>query len=507
MLIDRQQAIHPTPDPARWHILAVLLTAQFMSLVGISIVNVVLPSIQQGVGASQADLQWVLSGYSLAFGVVLIAAGRAGDVLGRGAFFIIGVAIFTLASVVAGLATDPLSLNIARFVQGAGSGLINPQVMGMMQQNFRGRELGKAYGFFGTVAGISVAVGPLLGGVLIALLGAGAGWRWTFLVNVPIALTTIILACRWFPRPLFSRTERERLDARGNAQRNAQGMQQTRRDSRDLDPVGCVLLGLAVLTFLLPFVQGRETAWVWWLLPTSLVLLGLWIAWERSYASRGRFPMVDLTLFGIGSFSLGNIIGGLYYLGITSVWVLVAIYTQQGQGFSALQAGLLGLPSALFAAASSHWAGRRVTDYGRKIVIWGIFSALLGLGLSIGVIELHAIGNVSLWWLLVTLSFMGIAQGAIISPNQTLTMLEVPVEQSGTAGGLTQAFQRIGTAVGIAMITAVFFSTLRLSTWDTAMSVALASIGMVVVITLIVALGDQRRRNANGRQERASISA
>ena len=486
---DCQAVMQETPDPARWLILAVLLTAQFMSLVGISIVNVVLPAIQDGVGASQADLQWVLSGYALTFGVVLVAAGRAGDVLGRGALFIIGVAIFTLASVVAGLASDPLSLNIARFVQGVGSGLINPQVMGMMQQNFRGRELGRAYGFLGTVAGISVAVGPLIGGVLVDFLGPDTGWRWTFLVNVPIGLMTIFLAFRRFPRPLFTRTEHGRPDPQ-------QGTHLPVRDSRDLDPVGCLLLALGVLAFLLPFVQGREAAWVWWLIPVSAILIGLWIFWERSYAARGKVPMVDLKLFRIGSFTLGNVIGGLYYLGITSVWVLVAIYAQQGQGFSALQAGLLGLPSALFAATSSHWAGLRVADYGRKIVIWGIFSALFGLGSSMTVIGLHAAGHANLWWLLLTLSFMGIAQGAIISPNQTLTMMEVPVQRSGSAGGLTQTSQRIGTAVGIAMITAIFFAALRHGTWNAAMNLALASIAVIVVITLFVALADQRRRTA-----------
>lgn len=479
------------PDPARWRILAVLLTAQFMSLVGISIVNVVLPAIQEGIGASPADLQWVLSGYALTFGVTLVAAGRIGDLVGRGPIFILGVMVFTLASAGAGLATEPSSLNIARFVQGAGSGLINPQVMGMMQQNFRGPELGKAYGFLGTVAGISVAIGPLLGGVLVTSLGSGIGWRWTFLVNVPIGLIAVVLALRWFPRPLFTRTGRG-----ASEQRAAQGG--PARRSRDLDPLGGVLLGLGILALLLPFVQGRDASWVWWLLPVSAAFIGLWVAWERAYASRGRAPMVNLELFRIRSFTLGNVIGGLYYLGGTSVWVLVAIYTQQGQGFSALEAGLLGLPSALCAAISSHWAGLRVANYGRKIVIWGTVSALLGLGLSIAVIELHAAGRLSLWWLLLTLAFMGIAQGTIISPNQTLTMVEVPVRQAGSAGGLTQTFQRIGTAIGIAVITAIFFAALRHTTWNVAMNVALVSIAVIMVITLLVALADQRRRSQRG---------
>lgn len=153
----------PTTNPVRWRILFVLLVSIFMTLVGVSIVNVALPSIRTGLGASESDLQWVLSGYALTFGVVLVAAGRAGDIMGRGGLFLIGAAIFTAASVAAGLAPDAGWLNIARFVQGVGSGLLNPQGLGMIQHYFRGDARGKAFGYFGTAVGFSVAVGPVLG--------------------------------------------------------------------------------------------------------------------------------------------------------------------------------------------------------------------------------------------------------------------------------------------------------------------------------------------------------
>lgn len=486
----KPQAAAPTPDPARWRILAVLLATMFMSMISVSIVNVVLPSLESGLGSSQADIQWVLAGYSLTFGVVLVAAGRAGDVYGRGAIFLTGVVLFTLSSVAAGMAPDPMSLNIARAFQGIGSGLINPQIMGMIQHYFQGQERGRAYGSVGTTLGVSVAFGPLLGGLLISWLGADAGWRWTFLINVPIGVIAVILALRWFPRPLLTRT---RSRARGLAPGAAiAGQKQT-----DMDPVGGALLGLAVLAVLMPFVQGRTNAWTWWLLPVGLLLMIAWVFWEKRYTARGKSPMADLSLFKIRSYTMGTAIAGLYFFGVPSVWVLVAIYVQQGQGFTALEAGFLGLPAAACTAVGAHLAGLRVMAYGRKIVIAGILCALAGLLICIAVIELHAIGKVGMWWLLLGLGALGLAQGAVISPNQALTMLRVPLNAVGSAAGVMQTSQRIGTAVGMAIITAIFFFVLKSSNWDIAMRVGLIAISVVVVATALVAFADQRRRTNN----------
>src|SRR5690625_5587737 len=144
----------------RGRMLLVLLTAIFMSLIAVSIVNVAVPSIQYGLGASDSDVQWVLSGYALTFGVVLVAAGRAGDLVGRGGIFIIGVTVYTLASVMAGFAPSAEALNVARFVQGVGAGLLNPQGVGMIQQYFLGPERGRAFGYFGATVGVAVALGP-----------------------------------------------------------------------------------------------------------------------------------------------------------------------------------------------------------------------------------------------------------------------------------------------------------------------------------------------------------
>lgn len=465
-------------DPRRWRILAVLLVTIFMSLVGVSIVNVALPSIQLGLGATQSDIQWVLSGYALTFGIVLVAAGRAGDLVGRGPIFITGVVLFTLASISAGLAPDPLSLNISRFVQGIGSGLLSPQAIGMIQQYFRGAERGKAFGFFGTVVGLSVAVGPLMGGLLIELGGVQNGWRWTFLVNVPVGVVAVVLALRWFPRPL--RTPR----SSGSA--------------RDLDPVGALLLGLAVLAILLPFVETQSSVRIWALLPGGALLLALWLGWERRYKARGRNPMVDLAIFRTSSFSNGALLVSLYFTGMTSIFVLIALYMQQGLDHTALAAGTIGVPSAVAGAITANWGGRVVLQYGRKLVIAGMFCALGGLALSMMVIQLHAAGLASEWWLLLTLVFIGAGQGAVITPNQTLTLAEVPVEYAGSSGGIMQTGQRIGTSVGIAMVTAVAFAVLGRSNWAVAITVGFAVIALVIVLALMVAFHDLHRRQQHG---------
>ncbi|MFA5522427.1 MAG: MFS transporter [Castellaniella sp.] len=473
-------------DAVRWRILVVLLVAIFMTLIGVSIVNVALPSIQQSLQASHSDIQWVLSGYALTFGVVLVSAGRAGDIMGRGGIFLLGVLIFTLSSVAAGLAPDANWLNGARFVQGIGSGLLNPQGVGMIQQYFRGAERGRAFGYFGTAVGFSVAVGPVLGGFLIEMGGADLGWRLTFLVNVPIGILTIVLGLMWFPKPLISW---EGQPAAHQPRRRHYGL-------RALDPVGAILLGLAVLAILFPFVESRGSPLMWLLLPLGLLLSWLWVRWERHYAARGESPMVDLRIFSTASFSNGALIMSLYFMGMTSIWVLVALYVQLGNGMSALESGLFGIPAALLSAYAAHWAGIRVARYGRSVVIGGLILALVGMALSILVVQLAATGAASIWWLVISLCFVGLAQGSVISPNQALTLEDVPIDYAGSSGAIMQTGQRIGTSVGIAVITAALFGTLNFSTWTVAVTIGFTVIMLIIGLALLVAVKDLRDRNA-----------
>ncbi|MGO2038291.1 MAG: MFS transporter [Brevibacterium sp.] len=457
-------------------ILLIGLVPLFMSLLSVSIINVVLPAIGDNLGASSSALQWVLTGYALSFGVVLVAAGRAGDVFGRGQLFMMGVGLFGLSSLVAGIAPGPLTLNIARVLMGLGSGLLNPQVVGLLQQYFQGPQRGRAFGMMGTTVGLSVAIGPVLGGILITIFGEDFGWRASFLVNVPFAVLALILARQWLPtgawRPIEAQEEKR---------------------NRDLDPVGVILLGVAVLLVLLPFVESSLGWFVWLALPVGLLTLVFWTKWERRYAARGRPPMVDLDLFKIRSFSNGSIIIALYFMGVTSVWVLVAMYMQQGLGHTALAAGMIGLPAALVSAVSADVSGRFVFQVGRRLVVWGIVTCLLGLVSTILVVYLVSQGIGSEWWMLFSLVFIGAAQGMVISPNQTLTLQEVPLRYAGSAGGVLQTGQRIGTSMGLAIMTALAFAVTAVSDWNIGMIASFIAIAVIVILAGVVGVVEVRR--------------
>ncbi len=454
-----------------------------MTLIDVSILNVALPSIQHGLGATNADIQWVLSGFALTFGIGLVTAGRAGDLFGRGGLFIIGVAIFTATSTWAGLAAGPLMLNIARAVQGLAAGLISPQVIGIVQDYFRGAERGRAFGVFGAVVGGSVAAGPVLGGVIINVFGTEHGWRWIFFVNIPVGVLAIVLAVLWIPRPLLRRSPPD--ESGGHGRRH------------DLDPVGAVLLGLAVLAIMLPFVESRSNDWSWFALPLGVLILIGWLAWERSYRARGRSPMVDLRIFRVRSFATGSAVMGLWFLGMTSIWVLINLYFQEGLHHSALASGLVGLPSAICNGVAALVAGKLVGTYGRAVVIAAVYIGIAGVGLTMLVVWLRSTGSVSEWWMLGSLTVIGISQGSVVGPNQALTLADVPLDYAGSSGGVMQTVQRIATAVGIAVVTAITFTVLgdHVSNWPAAFNVGMGVIAVIMVLTLLVAYVDLRQRH------------
>ncbi|CAM03134.1 EmrB/QacA subfamily drug resistance transporter [Saccharopolyspora erythraea NRRL 2338] len=439
----------------RWHALAICLVAGFMTLLDVSIVNVALPSMQQGLDAPPIALAWIVSGYALTFGLVLVPAGRLGDDRGRGRMFVIALLAFTVASALAGFAQNALWLVIARLLQGAAGGMLNPQVLGLMQQLFHGRDRGRAFGLFGAVVGLSTAIGPLLGGVILQFAGNEDGWRWVFFVNLPIGAAALVYALRVLPRE--DRTERP----------------------HNLDLVGVVLLGAGLLCLLLPLVEHSESPW--YLLAAAPVLLALFVAWEHWYRVRGYAPLVDLRLLRIGSYSFGTMLGLLYFGGFTSIFFVLAVYFQRGLGYSPLEAGLAMTPFAVGSAVSSAVSGRIVYRMGRTLVIIGLVGALAGL-LATDVLLGRHFGQMAGLVTALPLLVAGVGSGMVISPNQTVTLSEVDSAQGGTAAGVQQTAQRIGTALGTATASGLFFGALEAGGYDEAISS-----GLVVSVCFVAA--------------------
>ena len=454
-----------------------LLIPAFVTLLAVSSVNVILPAVSQDLSAGTAGLQLVVSGYSLVFGVVLVPAGRAGDVMGRGRIFVIGMILFGVGSLASGLAPDIVTLNLARVVMGVGSGLLNPQVAGMIQQYYSGESRGRAFGLFGAVIGVSVAVGPVLSGGLIGWLGDDWGWRASFLINVPLVLLGVWAAHRYLPDSAWHRQD---------------GGSGAGRDRVDLDPVGMVLLAAGTLLIMIPFMEASAGAWVWGLEAAGIGIVSAWVAWERRYRARGGAPMVDLSLLTIPSFAYGSLAIAVYFLGYTSVWIIVAQYVQAGLGSTALVSGAVGVPAALAGSVAAAVAGRRVIRVGRVMVLGGMAAGMAGLLASVGIIHMHARAGWSPWWLTLTLLLLGVGQGLVVSPNQTLSLVDVPLEYAGAAGGILQTGERIGTSIGIAAITGLTFRVSHSSGWDVAAQVGLLAVVAAIAVSAAIAAVDLR---------------
>jgi EmrB/QacA subfamily drug resistance transporter len=468
----------PAPDPRRWQALGVCLVAGFMTLLDVSIVNVALPSMQSGLGASAAELSWVVSGYALTFGLVLVPSGRLGDDRGRRRMFLIALALFTLTSALAGLATNPTSLVIARLLQGVAGGMLTPQVVGFIQQLFRGPERGRAFGLFGTAIGVSTAVGPLLGGLLIHLRGDADGWRWVFYVNVPIGVAALVAGARLLPRDATS------------AQR------------RPLDLTGALLLGAAVVAVMVPLVESEQdpASAPWWLLAAAVVLLAAFVGWERRAARNHGHPLLDFALLRAPSYVGGTTLGLVYFAGFTSIFFVLTLYLQAGLAYSPLQAGLALTPFALGSAVSAAVGGRLVSRFGTALVVAGLVLVVAGL---LATDLLLAAGLTPAGWVIAgPLLAAGVGSGLVISPNQTLALEDIPPREGGTAAGLLQTAQRVGSAVGISAVGAVFFGNLASSRgdWNAAISLGLrVTVGLValaLLVGIVEALRSRMRRTA-----------
>jgi EmrB/QacA subfamily drug resistance transporter len=457
------------PDPRRWRILAVSLLVGFMSLLDVTIVNVAVPSIRAGLDTSAATVQWVVSGYALAFGMTLVAGGRLGDAHGRRRMMTIGLIGFVVSSAAVGLAPNAAAIVVARLVQGASAGLLTPQNSGLIQQLFRGDERGRAFGMFGFTVAVASATGPLIGGALIALLGEEDGWRSLFLVNVPIGLVALVLIRRLVP---------DNVDRTG-------------RDPR-IDVPGALLLGLTVVAVLYPLISLEAGAGLPLVLLATVPLLAWsFVRWEQRTVGRGHPPLLDVSLLrGLPGYANGLLVGTLYFTGFTGIFLVLSVHLQEGVGFSPFHAALLLTPFAIGAATTSPVAGRLVGRIGRRVTLLALTVMMTGTALSAWLVTSPP---GSLWWTLAPAMFLaGVGGGGVISPNFTLTLAEVPPQMGGAAGGALQTGQRIGSALGAALLMTVYQASLTVTSPEVAARLALVAALLVLSVALAAAVRSWR---------------
>ncbi|MEU6306211.1 MFS transporter [Streptomyces chartreusis] len=459
------------PDPRRWRALWVTLVAGFMSLLDVTIVAVALPTVQHNLHASPAQVQWIVSGYTLTFALALVTAGRLGDALDRRRIFLIALCGFVVFSAACGAAPNITLLVVARLAQGLAAGFMAPQNSAFIQQLFRGAERGRAFGYFGATVGISSASGPLLGGTILALADGQQGWRWIFYVNVPIGILAVLLGRRLLPRSRQS-------------------------GRRHVDVPGVLLLGLGVLALMYPLVQAESGGLgrLWWMFPVGASILTVFVRRQYRLVARGTRPLLDPRLFTtVRGYAVGAGVGTLYFIGFSGVWLVFALFYQNGLAFSPLRSGLAVTPFALGSAGAAVVAGRLVDRYGRLLTVCGLAGVICGLGGAALLLRFAPVGIAP--WLAAPVLFLGgIGGGFVVSPNITMTLRDVPVDMAGAAGGALQTGQRLGAAVGTAALPGLFYMVLGSGDdYQGALVIALGTAIAGMLTSLALAVFDWRR--------------
>ena len=421
-----------------WRAVGVLFFAGFMDLVDVTIVNVALPGIQRDLHSTYASVQWVVAAYLLSYAVVLVPAGRAGDVLGRKRLFIIGVAGFTIASALCGLAVAPGMLIGARVAQGVMAAVMTPQVMSFIQVLFPPDQRGPVIGAFGGMAGLASVVGPLLGGFLVNADIAGLHWRPVFLINLPVGVFAIVAALRVLPESKAERVLR-------------------------LDWVGTGLIVVGLLLLLYPIVEGRELGWPLWgwiCIALSPLVLAVAARHQVQAARAGESTLVVPSLFANRGFVGGALTAMVTFIALDGFFLVFTLHLQLGLGYSALRTGFAGIAfSIATAVAAGLGASKLAPRLGRPVITVG--GIIMGLGLVAIYETVRATGGALTPWNLVPgMSITGLGFGAVVAPLFDFALAEVPTDDAGAGSGVLGAVQQLGGAVGVAVIGVVFFNAL-----------------------------------------------
>jgi EmrB/QacA subfamily drug resistance transporter len=427
-----------TADRRRWLALVIVMTAAFMDLVDVTIVNIAIPSLQQDLGTSTSAIQWITAGYALAFAAGLITGGRLGDIYGRKRLFLFGIAGFTVASALCGLAANQEMLVASRLLQGSMAAMMVPQVLAIIHVTFPAHERGKVFGIFGAIVGLGAVSGPILGALLTEWNLFGLEWRPIFLINLPVGIAGLILGMRYI-------SESKAPKALG------------------LDLVGVVLATLGMVMLIYPLTQGRENDWPAWgfvSMAAAPAVFAVFLAHERRKTRKDGSPLVELSLFKIKSFAAGiavqltfGIATGIFFL----VWTL---YMQVGLGWSALKAGGTGVPFSIAVSVAAGMSVQKlVPRFGRKVLQAGALT--MGAGLLLYIWESGRYGlEITPLQMAAPLIVMGIGMGLIVAPLTDAVLSEVPREHAGSASGLINTTGQMGNALGLGLVSVVFFTVI-----------------------------------------------
>ncbi|MFJ5832353.1 MFS transporter [Streptomyces sp. NPDC093089] len=427
-----------TADRRRWIALAIVMTAAFMDLVDATIVNIAIPSIERDLGASFGAIQWITAGYALAFAAGLITGGRLGDIYGRKRLFLLGTAGFTLASALCGFAANQEMLVGSRLLQGAAAAMMVPQVLSIIHVTFPAHERGKVFGMFGAIIGLGAVSGPLLGALLTQWNIAGLEWRPIFLINLPVGIAGLLLGRKFITESKAPKALR-------------------------LDIVGMLLVTAALLMLIYPLTRGRELDWPLWghlMMAGSLVVFGALVAYEKYKTKKDGSPLVELSLFKVKSFAAGiavqltfGVVLGIFFL----VWTL---YMQIGLGWSPLKAGLTGVPFSIAVSVAAGLSVQKlVPRFGRKVLQAGALTMIAGVLLYFFVAGRYGTG-IHPWQMIAPLVVMGLGMGLIVAPLTDAVLSEVPREHAGSASGLINTTGQMGNALGLGLVSVVFFGVI-----------------------------------------------
>lgn len=420
-----------------WAILVTLSLGFFMTLLDLTIVNIAIPDLGQDLGASLDEILWVVNAYSLALAVLLITAGRLGDLRGKRNLFLAGVVLFTLASLACGLAQNPPQLIAFRAVQGLGAALLMPQTLSIIAEVFPADRRGAAMGVWGAVAGISGALGPIVGGALITHFD----WRWIFYVNLPLGAVVLLLGVTILPgsrRPVRHR----------------------------FDTAGVLLASGALFCLAFALTEGQRYAWNGWILAlfgAAALLFAGFLLHERG--QQDGDPLVPFSLFRDRGFTLINFVGVTVSFGVIGMFLPLTIYLQSVLGFSALKSGLVLLPLALGSFVMAGPAGVLADRIGGKYIL---MTGLLAW--TAALVWIVTAADVGSSWTAVAfpLFLAGLGAGCTFAPMATEVMRNVPVRLSGAASGVNNALRQVGSVLAGAVVGAVLQAQLAQSLTDQA---------------------------------------